>query len=78
MGEERWDHGTTIHVATLDLVSASPQEGTTAYDVVTVGATHKDGHKCAAAARAEKKGTSTTITAELRKDRFKTRCRRWR
>jgi hypothetical protein len=36
-------------------VSTNPQGGTTAYDVVVVGVTHKDGFKGAAAAKAEKK-----------------------
>ena len=58
-GEPRKDnsgrHDTTVHVVTPDLVSTNPQGGTTAYDVVVVGVTHKDGFKGAAAARAEKK-----------------------
>jgi hypothetical protein len=58
-GEPRKDgsgrHDTTMHVVTPDLVSTNPQGGTTAYDVVVVGVTHKDGFKGAAAARAEKK-----------------------
>jgi hypothetical protein len=36
-------------------VSTNPQGGTTAYDVVVVGVTHKDGFKGAAAAKSEKK-----------------------
>jgi hypothetical protein len=40
---------------TPDLVSTNPKGGTTAYDVVVVGVTHKDGFKGAAAAKAEKK-----------------------
>ena len=42
-------------MVTPDLVSTNPQGGTTAYSVVVVGVTHKDGFKGAAAARAEKK-----------------------
>ena len=46
-GEPRKDgsgrHDTTVHVVTPDLVSTNPQGGTTAYDVVVVGVTHKDG-----------------------------------
>ena len=42
-------------MVTPDLVSTNPLGGTTAYDVVVVGVTHKDGFKGAAAARAEKK-----------------------
>jgi hypothetical protein len=55
-------HDTTMHVVTPDLVSKNPQGGTTAYDVVVVGVTHKDGFKGSAAARAETKNTSTTTT----------------
>ena len=44
-----------MHVVTSDLVSTKPQGGTTAYDVIVVGVTHKDGFKGAAAARAKKK-----------------------
>ena len=58
-GEPRKDgsgrHDTTMHVVTPDLVSTNPQGGTTAYDVVVVGVTHKDGFKGAAAAKAERK-----------------------
>ena len=58
-GEPRRDgsgrHDTTLHVVTPDLVSTNPQGGATAYDVVVVGVTHKDGFKGAAAARAEQK-----------------------
>ena len=48
-------HDTMVHVVTTDQVSTNPQGGTTAYDVVVVGVTHKDGFKGAAATRAEKK-----------------------
>ena len=48
-------HDTTMHVVTPDLVSTNPQGGVTAYDVVVVGVTHKDGFKGAAATRAEQK-----------------------
>jgi hypothetical protein len=41
-------HDTTVHVATPDLVSTNPQRGTTAYDVVVVGVTHRDGFRGAA------------------------------
>ena len=37
------------------MVVGATQGGTTAYDVVVVGATHRDGFKGAAAARAETK-----------------------
>ena len=51
-------YDTMVHVPVVvipDLVSTNQQEGTTVYDVVVVGVTHKDGFKGAAAARAEKK-----------------------
>ena len=60
-----------MHVVTPDLVSTNPQGGTTAYDVVVVGVTHKDGYEGAAAARAEKKKhehykTTTKESAEMK------------
>jgi hypothetical protein len=62
---------------TPDLVSTNPQGGTTAYDVVVVGVTHKDGFKGAAAARAENKNTSTTTITRENAETKETQTQDW-